>query len=1055
MQRRVFAWKLCAVLFTLLLATTARAVGPNSSSEIAKANPHLLRALQQSTGALPIIIGVVDGTRSARALRESPDPEGESERRARRLAAQKRLAEEMPPDQFLARRYYENFSMMAGEATAEGVRALADRSDVAWVVLDERRELFQSTSPQAPQLLIKSDQANAAGFTGRGQTVAVLDTGVDSTIPELGGAPFPNPKVVGGFSPPEPGGEPKDCLGHGTSVAAIVASTSGVAPDAKIYAVKVFPDCEGFTFDSLIIEGIDNVITNRAKFGITAINMSLGGPASLDDRDIGYCDLLQPQLAVPIDAATAAGIVVVVASGNSAQTNRIASPACISSALSVGAVYSEQQTDVRWGILCTNPRVLPGDPVCFSNSTSSLSLLAPGAFWDVPTVGGGRISFSGTSAAAPAVAGAVALLRAARPDLPVSAIAGILRATGKTITDVRNGVATPLIDTLAAVRFVPGTYGNFGGGSIPIPGGGGSATATATVSGFTSPLGTVQAWVQIDHPDPRQLKLTLSGPDGTSVVLHDQTGAAEHPINRVYGLTDAPALPLSAFRRKQANGVWRLTVQNVAGGQKGRILNFSVTLLPDRQPIEPIPAATSGNVLSVVRHTLGTRTVQSDVRLYNPSSVAKSFSLYYVSPAGNPMASKSTRTVGPGQALALNDVVLSEFGFSDSSGQLTIVSDDTNFLATSRAYTRGPDGTFGLLVPGLPTSSGLSFGAGPATANGLVKDSQASTGAGFTEVSGAPVTVRFDVLDGNGTLLASTSRSAEANTTLLIPDIIADRSLPEPTSNFRVNFTVTSPTGRILPFAASVNSATGDGFFRPAVKPGASSDDIIVSQASHLTGGSGGLSKTNLSITNLDTNPVTVTVSLIPSRLTGTPNAPRVYTILPGQTVEKVDALQSEFNLDDPSAAGLRIHPSTSAQLAVSTRTFFERFRGTFGFSVPGVPTATAIGTAAAATSIQLEHTTARTGSQSSFGVTEVGGADANVRVTVKSGETGATLGSKSYSVSANTSFQATLTDILGAGVTGSNIYLQFMVESGNGRVIAYAQAMDNASGNVIYLAAQ
>lgn len=589
MSRRFFTWKPFAVFPALLLATTARAANP-SSSEIAKANPRLLRALQQQrSGTLPIIVGLQDGSPSGLTLRENLEPQGKSDTRLRRLAAEKRLSEEIPRDQFLARRYYQNFSMMVGDVTPEGVEALANHPLVAWLALDERRELFQTVSPQAPIVLIKSDQANTLGFTGRGQTVAVLDTGADSLISELGGAPFPNAKVVGGFSTPEPRGEPRDCEGHGTSVASIVAGASGVAPDAKIYAVKVFPACQGGTYDSLIIEGIDNVISNRAKFGITAINMSLGGRASRDDRDIGFCDVLQPQYAVPIDAATAAGIVVVVASGNSAETNRISSPACVSSAVSVGAVYSEQQVDVHWGGFCTDPLVLPGDPVCFSNGTSSLSLLAPGAFWDVPTAGGARISFSGTSAAAPAVAGAVALLRAARPDLSVSAVVGILRVTGRTITDLRNGVATPLVDTLAAVQFATSAYGNFGGRAIPIPEGTGSATATATVSGFTSPLGTVQAWVQIDHPDPRQLRVTLAGPDGMSVVLHDRTGQPEHPINRVYGLTDASEFPLSAFRRKQANGVWRLTVESLVAGEKGRILNFSVTLIPDQQLTEPIP----------------------------------------------------------------------------------------------------------------------------------------------------------------------------------------------------------------------------------------------------------------------------------------------------------------------------------------------------------------------------------------------------------------------------------------------------------------------------------
>jgi hypothetical protein len=113
---------------------------------------------------------------------------------------------------------------------------------------------------------------------------------------------------------------------------------------------------------------------------------------------------------------------------------------------------------------------------------------------------------------------------------------------------------------------------------VPIPDGAGSAVATLTLSGFPGLIEGVRLWVQIDHDDPRDLRVTISGPDGTPVVLHDQTGAPSRPINAVYGLTDTPAQPLSAFQGRSANGTWTLTVEDLAPGTSGRIRNFSVTV---------------------------------------------------------------------------------------------------------------------------------------------------------------------------------------------------------------------------------------------------------------------------------------------------------------------------------------------------------------------------------------------------------------------------------------------------------------------------------------------
>lgn len=587
--------RLVPILFLCLLApASGRAVSAVSPADAPNATPGLLRELSRGVEEVRIIIGVRDGTPSAKRLLASPDPEGEPERRVLRVAAQKRLAEEMTPRQLAVRHYYESFSMLAGTATREAAITLANHPDVAWVQLDKRAYLLQTT-PQSSQVLIRSNETNSLGFTGAGQAVAVIDTGVDYTVPSMGGGSFPNAKVIGGIDVADGDSDPMDCEGHGTEVAGVIAGPTGVAPGAKIVAIKIFPSkdatnatCDDTASFSDIFSGMNFAVMNKAALGITVINLSLGGPLD-DSGDHGYCDKDDPDTvaaATAVDAATAAGIVVVAAAGNDGLPNQLSVPACVSSAVSAGAVYPESRTRVSWlddsgtGTLCTDQPANTDGVICFSNSTSSLSLLAPGAFWRVATRGGGTdFGFAGTSASTPAVAGAVVLLRQARPDLTPAGVIGVLRATGKPITDPRNGVVTPRVDTLAAVRLAASNFAVSSAPATDIPDGAGSASATATISGFTRPIAAVQAWVEIDHPEPEQLRLTLTGPDGASALLQNLTGISQHPINTIFGRGE--------FTGRQANGTWTLKVEDLVTGATGRIRFFAVTLIPlaERQTV--------------------------------------------------------------------------------------------------------------------------------------------------------------------------------------------------------------------------------------------------------------------------------------------------------------------------------------------------------------------------------------------------------------------------------------------------------------------------------------
>ena len=129
------------------------------------------------------------------------------------------------------------------------------------------------------------------------------------------------------------------------------------------------------------------------------------------------------------------GIAPVVASGNESRLNGFSPPACVPGVVSVGRTTNADQ------VFAT------------SNSASYLSLLAPGTGVVSSVPGGGFGSASGTSMAAPHVAGAFALMRQAHPNAGVSEIVSRLRQTGKPIVDSRQGRTTPRLEVDRAIRF--------------------------------------------------------------------------------------------------------------------------------------------------------------------------------------------------------------------------------------------------------------------------------------------------------------------------------------------------------------------------------------------------------------------------------------------------------------------------------------------------------------------------------------------------------------------------------------------------------------------------
>ncbi|MDW8148303.1 MAG: S8 family serine peptidase [Roseiflexaceae bacterium] len=251
----------------------------------------------------------------------------------------------------------------------------------------------------APQLWALNDQ-NGQPVRGRGIRVAVIDSGIDYTHPDLGGCFGPGCKVAGGYDFYNGDADPFDDNGHGTHVAGIIAANGtikGVAPEATLLAYKVLGQ-DGTGWASTVIAALEAAVNPdgdpMTADGAHVINMSLGGGGNPDDP-----------LSQAVDQAVQQGSVVVVAAGNEGGYATIGSPGSARRAITVAA---STKYDARANFSSRGPIPAYWDII-------KPDLIAPGV--DISsTTPSGYQSFSGTSMAAPHVAGAAALLRQVRPS---------------------------------------------------------------------------------------------------------------------------------------------------------------------------------------------------------------------------------------------------------------------------------------------------------------------------------------------------------------------------------------------------------------------------------------------------------------------------------------------------------------------------------------------------------------------------------------------------------------------------------------------------------------
>jgi hypothetical protein len=424
-------------LLLAMLATCAAAQVP-----VSRLSPQV-RAQLDTAGAAEVFV----------LLRE-PSQMRPDDLHARRRAIhsqRRRLLASLPPEDVQVHREFAVVSAFTASATSAAVARLL--ADPMVLRIDPMKYGSGALAKSVPQ--IRADAVHRRSDRGQGVTVAVLDTGFDPTTPDVAGSiTAEHCFCTGGCCPDgtseqSGSGSAHTLATHGNHVTGIIVSKglvapTGVAPGAQVVAVKVLNESNrGFLGDW--IAGLEWIAVEHPE--VQAINMSLVSDsvfsATCDDAD-SY-NLLFAQV---LGMLRARGTVTFVAAGNGAHTDAIASPACISSAVSVGAVLR-------------NDQVWAG-----SDSYVDLDLLAPGVGIVSTGLGDSLATLSGTSMATPHATGSAALLLALNPTLTADQVEDALKRSGVRIVDARNGFTFPRVNALGAMNAVLDlTHPMLGGGS--------------------------------------------------------------------------------------------------------------------------------------------------------------------------------------------------------------------------------------------------------------------------------------------------------------------------------------------------------------------------------------------------------------------------------------------------------------------------------------------------------------------------------------------------------------------------------------------------------------
>jgi len=496
-------------------------IQPALAAELARSEADLAASDEIVSRQYRILVSLrtAEGPESVRLALRSPA--AEARRQVQIRSAQDRVLAARSAGSLTVLNRYQSSYVFSAVADAAAIRDLARLDEVVAV---EAMPVFTKMSAQSHPLA-NVDAVHAAGYTGDGITIAIIDDGIDHDHAAFGGqTAWPNSKFLGGYDFADNDSNPRiDCTGqsHGTAVTGVAAGNgggiTGTAPDAKVVFLKIQSAslCGQPSLDGDVAAAIDWAVTNRTTYGIRVISMSLGGGSYSSATS---CNNASTAYLNAVNAAHSAGMIVLAASGNDGLCSQISHPSCMTNVISVGAVYDAAVGSPGYCVstsacqsefhatcnasglnACFDTNAAADQVTCYSNSAAILDILAPSNCATTAQAGGGtNTCFGGTSSATPFAAGVVASLLEADNSQDNDDIRALLTSTGVSIVDSKNSLTKPRIDAEAALDQLS-------------PGGGSVLTNGVPVTGLSGGAGT-------------ELRYTMDVPAGASNLVFQTSG---------------------------------------------------------------------------------------------------------------------------------------------------------------------------------------------------------------------------------------------------------------------------------------------------------------------------------------------------------------------------------------------------------------------------------------------------------------------------------------------------------------------------------------------------
>lgn len=283
-------------------------------------------------------------------------------------------------------------------------------------------------------------------------------------------------------------------------------------------------------------------------------------------------------------------------------------------------------------------------------------------------------------------------------------------------------------------HFQAGDYG------IPIPENSPTGVTSFIDVADTRAIEKIYVRVDIAHPAEGDLRIELTAPDGTVIVLHQLSSSRTHDVHVTYGLTAMPLESLDVLRGRSAAGRWMLSVADRRPRDTGTFLSWGLNIQFDGDaPRTTRPGGEVSRMIPVVAHIYGRDGAWvSDVRIANPSTSPQTAMLVFTRSTenGREQFAAIQAQLAAGQTIAFDDVVDRAF-HTAGSGTLEVLGE---VIATSRTYRRTQAGTLSEQVPSGLTSTTL--GASPLLV--APYDTEGRTNLGIAEVAGGSGVVQID-----------------------------------------------------------------------------------------------------------------------------------------------------------------------------------------------------------------------------------------------------------------------------------------------------------------------